>query len=117
MRVHGIDAPEKRQAFGERSRQSLAALCFQQQATIRTETRDRYGRTVARVECRGKDASLHQVEKGMAWHYVRYSKDERLREAELLARAGRTGLWAELGTAAEPVAPWEWRRHGKAFSQ
>lgn len=113
VRIAQIDSPERRQPFGERSRQSLAALCFQQTATIRTETRDRYRRTVARVECRGVDASLHQVQTGMAWHYVRYSKDERLRDAEALARVGRVGLWAELGTAVQPVAPWEWRRQPK----
>ena len=63
-----IDAPESKQAFGERSKQSLSDLCFQQQAVITGGKRDKYGRTLARVECQGKDAAIHQAQAGMAWH-------------------------------------------------
>ena len=42
---------------------------------------------------------------GLAWHYVRYSKDARLAAAERDARAARRGLWADKA----PVPPWEWR--------
>ncbi len=38
---------------------------------------DRYGRTVARVECRGKDANADQVRSGMAWAYTQYQSDPR----------------------------------------
>ena len=106
VRLAEIDAPEKAQAFGQRSRQNLARLCFGEVATIRVQTVDRYGRTVARVECHGKDASLDQAEKGLAWFYVRYGRDPAIRQAEQAARAGRLGLWAD----PEPVPPWEWRR-------
>ena len=34
---------------------------------------DRYGRTVARVECDGTDASAAQVRAGMAWAFLRYA--------------------------------------------
>lgn len=53
VRISAIHAPEKRQPFGQRSRQALAALCHEQQATIRARDRDRYGRTVADVQCQG----------------------------------------------------------------
>lgn len=106
VRISAIDAPEKRQPFGERSRQALAALCFQQQARIVERTRDRYGRTVADVECRGQDAGRAQVEAGMAWYFVRYGRGyEHLASVEAGARAAARGLWS-----MPAVAPWEWRR-------
>lgn len=106
VRLAEIDAPEKAQPFGDRSRQHLAALCFRKAAHIRPQTTDRYGRTVARVECEGKDANAEQVRSGMAWAYTRYLTDPRIPSLEAEARAARRGLWV----AAEPVAPWEWRR-------
>lgn len=106
VRLAEIDAPEKKQAFGQRSRQHLADLCFQTEATIRPTTTDRYGRTVARVQCRGVDANLAMVQAGMAWAYTKYQIDAAFPAAERAARAGRVGLWADPG----PVPPWEWRR-------
>ena len=61
VRLAEIDAPEKRQPWGTRSRQALADLCFQHEATLRPEKLDRYGRTVGRVECAGRDASLARL--------------------------------------------------------
>lgn len=99
VRLAEIDAPEKKQPFGERSRQNLASLCFQKEAEIRPTAKDRYGRTVARVSCAGQDANAAQVRDGMAWAYTKYLTDPGF------ARLHR-GLWAD----KEPVAPWEWRR-------
>lgn len=106
MRLAEIDAPEKRQPFGAQSRQHLSDLCFKTQATIHPKTTDRYGRTVARVECRGVDASAHQVQSGMAWAYTKYLTDQAIMSNELAARVDRRGLWA----LPDPVPPWEWRR-------
>lgn len=107
IRLAEIDAPELRQAFGQRSKQSLAKLCFQESAKVEQIARDRYGRSVGKVECAGMDASAHQVALGMAWVFDRYSKPGsplyRLQDG---AKAGRRGLWAD----SDPVAPWEWRK-------
>ncbi|MBS0414372.1 MAG: thermonuclease family protein [Proteobacteria bacterium] len=105
VRLAEIDAPEKRQAFGNVSRQHLAALCFQVQATIRPQTTDRYGRTVARVECNGQDASLEQVRSGLAWAYTKYLTDPAVAQAETEARAAGRGLWSD----PNPMPPWKWR--------
>lgn len=67
VRIAGIDAPEKAQPFGQRSRQALADLCHRETATIRSTTKDRYGRTVADVQCQGQDVGRTQVAAGMAW--------------------------------------------------
>lgn len=109
VRLAEIDAPEARQPFGERSRQHLAGLCFQQLATIKAQTTDRYGRTVARVDCRGTDANAEQVRAGMAWAYTKYLTDPVIQQAEQQARTERAGLWAD----PDPIPPWEWRRKPK----
>ncbi|MFZ2306864.1 MAG: thermonuclease family protein [Rhodoferax sp.] len=106
IRLAGIDAPEKSQAFGQRSKKALSDLCYQAQATITPKAKDRYGRTVADVECRGRDAGTEQVRAGMAWVYDRYAKGyEPLYADQDAARAAHVGLWAD----PAPQPPWEWR--------
>lgn len=105
VRLAEIDAPEKAQAFGTRAKQSLSDMCFGKTAEVYPQTRDRYGRTVARVRCDGIDANAEQVRRGMAWVYTKYSHDPAFPPLELEARAARRGLWAD----PAPVPPWEWR--------
>lgn len=112
IRLAEIDAPEKGQPYGTRAKASLAVLCFGSWATIRPEKQDRYGRTVARVECSGKDASSEQVRRGYAWFFTRYGTDTSIRALEGLARGSRAGLWAD----PEPVPPWEWRARKRTNS-
>lgn len=105
VRLTEIDAPERSQPWGDRSRQHLAQLCHQQVATIRSSGKDRYGRTLARVECQGKDANSEQVAAGMAWAFTRYLTDPEIKRLEDAARAAGVGLWS-----LQAVPPWEWRR-------
>ena len=106
IRLAEIDAPEKAQSFGQRGKELLSTLCFKKQAEIRPSTRDRYGRTVARVLCAGTDANAAMVRVGMAWAYTRYLTDPQIQAMEIVARRERLGLWAD----ARPVPPWEWRK-------
>lgn len=106
IRLAEIDAPEKKQAFGTRSKQALSDLCFGKEAEIRPQVRDKYSRTVARVSCAGQDASASQLQAGMAWVYRKYSTDPALPPLEAAARAARAGLWAD----PNPTPPWDWRR-------
>lgn len=116
IRLMGIDAPEHNQAFGERSRQNLAALTFGKDVSVDWNKQDRYGRTVGKVMVNGVDANLEQIKDGMAWWYEKYRKeqtqaDQQLySQAEKVARAGRMGLWRD----PDPVAPWDWRNLKKA---
>lgn len=102
---------EKKQAFGERSRQNLAAMIFSKTVSVEWNKRDRYGRTVGKVMIHGVDANLAQVKAGMAWWYEKYRKEQSpadqhlYGEAEQQARTARVGLWRD----PVPVAPWEWR--------
>lgn len=110
VRIAEIDAPESKQAFGTRSKQSLSDLCYRVIAEVEEVSRDRYGRTVARVNCRGQDVATSQVRSGMAWVYDRYSRpDSPLYALQAEARAARRGLWAD----GAPIPPWEWRRARK----
>jgi len=106
VRIAAIDAPEKAQPFGQRSKQLLSDLCFREAATIKPLARDRYRRTVADVQCKGQDVGKAQVAAGMAWVFDRYSEGyEHLYRLQDTAKGGRRGLWAD----AAPVAPWDWR--------
>ncbi len=49
IRLHGIDCPEKRQAFGNRAKQFTSRLVFGKTVTVQVLDRDRYGRTVGVV--------------------------------------------------------------------
>lgn len=106
IRLAEIDAPEKKQPFGTRSKQALSDLCFGKQAKIVPQTKDRYGRTVARVRCDGQDASEQLVRSGMAWVFDRYVTDRNLYSLQDEARVARRGLWSD----EHPIAPWEWRK-------
>jgi endonuclease YncB( thermonuclease family) len=111
IRLAEIDAPEKVQAYGAASTNALTELCLNKLATLEERGKDRYGRTLARVNCEGIDANAEQVRRGMAWVYRKYApKDSPLYAAEDAAKAAKRGLWAD----AEPVPPWEWRHRGKS---
>jgi endonuclease YncB( thermonuclease family) len=106
IRVAEIDAPEKAQPWGNRSKQHLSDVCFQKYAEVRPQTTDRYGRTVARVICEGTDSSAEQVHAGMAWVFDRYVKDRSLYAVQTAAREDRRGLWGD----AAPMPPWAYRK-------
>jgi endonuclease YncB( thermonuclease family) len=112
IRFAGIDAPEKGQPYGERSKQSLSGLVLQKRVELRCHKKDRYDREVCVVYENLRDVGLEQLRSGMAWHYKEYqheqSTHDRLvyRDEEESAKARRVGLWKD----AAPVPPWEWRR-------
>ena len=109
VRLKEIDAPELKQAFGQRSRQSLSDLCAAKRVRVVWTEKERNGRLLARVWCGGLDANAEQVRRGMAWVFDRYVKDRGLYPLQNAARADRLGLWAD----SAPIPPWQWRQqHG-----
>lgn len=106
MRLDQIDAPEKAQPFGARSRQSLAALTFQNNVKIVEHGSDRYGRTIGTVFADGLNINDEQLRHGMAWVFVCYARYDRLYQIEQAAQTAGRGLWSDL----DPVPPWDWRR-------
>ena len=108
IRLNAIDAPELDQPYGQQSRKSLSALCYDRQATVETIGEDKYERVLARVRCGGLDINSEQLRRGMAWHYAQYSRDPGLQNLEDEARSRRLGLWVQ----RRPEPPWTFR-HGE----
>lgn len=117
IRLMGIDAPEKKQAFGNKSKEHLSGLVFNKQVTVEYGKKDRYGRTVGKIIVQGLDANLEQVKAGMAWHYKQYQREQSeadriaYAKAEEQSRVVRRGLWLD----HEPTPPWDWRKKQKAM--
>ena len=116
IRLAGIDAPEKKQAFGNESKKTLSDCAEGKEAKIDGNKKDRYGRIVGKVIVAGVDCNLRQIKLGMAWHYKKYEKEQEVEDRsiyaqeEYLAQSANKGLWA--GTAV--LAPWDFRKQRKA---
>ena len=74
IRLAGIDAPEKGQAFGNASKENLSRLVFDSQVEAHCHKKDRYGREVCKVLRGATDVNLEQIRAGMAWWYREYAK-------------------------------------------
>ncbi len=113
IRLSGIDAPEKAQPYGDRSKQHLSNQVFGKSVDIEWNKTDRYGRTIGKVMVGGQDANLSQIRAGLAWHYKQYEMEQPAGEraayalSEQEARGRRLGLWLD----AKPTPPWDFR-HG-----
>ena len=90
VRLAGIDAPERGQPGGRRSKESLSALVYDQPVRVESSKRDRFGRVVGKAwvaspdsPCRGKldcpmalDAGLAQITMGRAWWFRKYADEQ-----------------------------------------
>ncbi len=113
VRLNGIDAPERKQAFSTKSKEHLSELIGEQPVRVFDLGLDQYGRTIGDVYSGDKPLNLEKVRDGMAWHFKRFSDDRILAKAEIEAQAAKRGLWAD----PKPVAPWEWLAFEKIKSQ
>jgi endonuclease YncB( thermonuclease family) len=98
IRLEGVDAPEQGEVFSREAVALLRTLTFDQIVRVTGRELDRYGRLVARVSARGRDASAALVGAGLACHA--YAYDAALARAESQARASSVGFWA--GNARKP---------------
>lgn len=107
VRLNGIDAPEKRQAYGNRAKLFVSALAFGKEVRVDVKGQDRYGRSVATVTLpNGRNLNHEIVKAGLAWWFRKYApKNKELEALETEAREAKRGLWAD----RDPVPPWEYR--------
>jgi micrococcal nuclease len=108
IRLWGIDAPEKRQAYSNASKRYLSNLAYGKRVRLLVRDRDRYGRTVAEVILPdGRNANQEMVRAGYAWWFRKYApNDSVLERLEDEAYKGKRGLWAD----PHAVPPWEYRK-------
>jgi len=106
IRLANIDAPEKDQAFGKQSRDSLREMIGKKQVQIDSKAVDQYGRLVGLISLDGHNINQEQVQRGLAWEYSHYHSDQTYIRLQNEAQRARRGLW----TQANPQAPWQWRK-------
>lgn len=126
IRLSGIDAPEKGQAFGNRSKQHLSSLVFHKFVRVEWKKRDRNGRIVGKVlvhssECDGCEPNLDvgraQLRSGLAWWHRKYAGDQSAPDQTLYesdeseAKLKGVGLWGD----AAHVPPWQFRTESRNF--
>ena len=115
IRLQGIDAPEKAQAFGNKSKQSLHEMVHGKEVFVDVQKKDKYGRSVGKILVNQTDACLEQIKRGMAWHYKQYANEQSpedrdvYAQAESTARAQSLGLWKD----KSPTPPWAFRKQNK----
>ncbi len=112
IRLAGIDAPEKAQAYGQKAKESLSALVVGKLVDVEWSKRDRYGRIVGTIMLGSVDINLEQIKRGMAWHYKEYQNEQSphyrvaYAQSESQARDARLGLWRD----PSPIEPSVFRR-------
>lgn len=85
---------------------------FSKAVTVETEKKDRHGRHVGKVLVNSVDANLEQLQRGFAWRYGAYEREQSASDQRLYdlakneARAVKRGLWRD----AEALPPWESRK-------
>ncbi|HEY0842271.1 thermonuclease family protein [Methylotenera sp.] len=112
IRLVGIDAPEKKQPFGQASKQSLSDLVYNKTVLIDWSKLDRYDRILGKVWVNQIDANLEQIRRGLAWHFTKYAKEQLIEDrtsysrTQEQAKSAKVGLWIE----PNPIPPWDWRK-------
>jgi endonuclease YncB( thermonuclease family) len=121
IRLQGIDATEKAQPFGQRSKENLSRLVFNKDVWVEWAKRDKYQRIVGKVWVQPAscptcpmtlDVGHAQITVGLAWWYRKYANEQLPADrgayefSEEEAKAKRVGLWVD----SLPIPPWDWRK-------
>ncbi|MFZ5882402.1 MAG: thermonuclease family protein [Chloroflexota bacterium] len=112
IRLAGIDAPERKQPFGQRAKQRLSDLVYGKTVEVEWHKLDRYKRLVGKILIGERDANLEMVKSGLAWHYKKYQGEQSYEDRQAYARAEeearerRRGLWAD----PHHINPSDWRK-------
>jgi endonuclease YncB( thermonuclease family) len=105
LRITDIDAPERNQTYGKKSRRALMQLCDNTRIQVILTGVDKYQRQIGNLYCNQQDASTYMLKNGHAWFNKRYAKKKDLAQVEENARKKKLGLWQD----EKPIAPWVWR--------
>jgi len=109
IRVQGIDAPERCQAWGPQAGEALARRVLHRRVEVQTKARDDYHRSIARVSMQGEDIGAWMVVQGHAWSDHWRRREGAYGALEAQARAARRGLFSQ----PDAIEPKVFRRmHG-----
>lgn len=107
VRLNGVDAPEKTQAFGRKAKQFTKDTALGKEITVLEHGKDDRGRTIGDVTLPdGTSLNKELVREGLAWWFWKHSQDKSLRDLEDEARAEKRGLWRD----RTPIPPWVFRK-------
>lgn len=110
VRLYGIDAPEKGQAWSADARKGLRKLIDGQMLRVESIETDRYDRLIAKIYRVSDDLYINaeMILLGHAWVYRRYTDDRQLIKSEKTARRNHNGLWQL--PPKDHIPPWTWRK-------
>ncbi|MFV0419632.1 MAG: thermonuclease family protein [Dysgonomonas sp.] len=107
IRLYGIDAPERGQDYGSKSRQFLNDLCYGKEVSIVDKGTDQYGRTLGIAYIGDLNINEEMVRNGLAWYYNYSVDDARLESLEKDARNKKLNIWS----MKNPISPYEYRKN------
>ena len=91
IRLQGIDAPERGQAYGTKSKDHLSDSVAGKFLVVGYDKRDRYERILGKVLLSNQDMNLVQVKAGFAWHYKQYQNEQPPSDRELYSQRLKPG--------------------------
>ena len=104
VRLFGIDAPEKKQAFGKEAKEYLSSLILDKEVILIINDKDKYQRFIGTILLNEKDINKEMVKNGYAWAYESYSTKYLAQQAD--AQMFKLGLWQD----ENAIKPSEFRR-------
>lgn len=108
IRLASIDAPERKQPYGSKSKQMLADLVKGKTITADCTKKDRYRRHICTLYLGKLDVNGEMVRLGGAWVYRKYYKAGIYYRFEKEAQQAKRGLWQT--SEYQDIPPWEWRK-------
>lgn len=108
IRLYGIDAPERGQAFSQKAKAFSENLLNGQRVQLDVIETDRFGRQIVNLYLSDGSLANHRiVAAGFAWWFRSFAPDNGdLSSLEAHARAAKLGLWQDKA----PLPPWEYRQ-------
>jgi len=109
LRLVGIDAPERCQAWGAQATAALSSQVLHRHVEVPTRGVDAHGRLLGGLMLDGHDVSAWMVSQGHAWSARFHRHPGPYAQEQYAAQARRAGLFADPAA----VEPWVFRKtHG-----
>ena len=113
IRLLYIDAPEKKQDYGIKSKNFLENLLLNKKVLVVTDKDDRYGRQLADIYLYNNNEAIYvnakMIKSGNAWVYRKYRSNGYLINLENHAKINNKGLWGY----KNPIEPCIFRKKCK----